>query len=91
VGTKAEQAGIIWHAATMLYATVLSSVVLGKAYGAGYYAMNGRAYQPDLFMAWPGAEIDVARAESALAIAADSFVTDPIVRQALDKESEYPD
>ena len=58
VGTKVEQAGIIRHGAKMLYAVANATVpkitvVLRKAYGAGYYVMNGRAYEPDLIVAWP--------------------------------------
>src|SRR3954454_777002 len=48
VGTKVEQAGIIRHGAKMLYAVSRATVpkltvVIRKAYGAGYYVMNGRA------------------------------------------------
>ena len=58
VGTKVEEAGIIRHGAKMLYATANATVpkitvVLRKAYGAGYYVMCGRAYEPDLIVAWP--------------------------------------
>src|SRR3712207_9166306 len=61
VGTKVEQAGIIRHGAKMLHAVANATVpkvtvVLRKAYGAGYYVMNGRAYEPDLIVAWPSAE-----------------------------------
>ena len=35
------------------------TVVLRKAYGAGYFVMCGRAYEPDLIVAWPTAEISV--------------------------------
>ena len=44
------------------------TVVIRKAYGAGYYVMNGRAYEPDLIVAWPGAEISVMGAEGAVNI-----------------------
>jgi acetyl-CoA carboxylase carboxyltransferase component len=75
VGTKVEQAGIIRHGAKFLYAVSSATVpkftvVLRKAYGAGYYVMNGRAYEPDLFVAWPGAEISVMGAEGLVSIAA---------------------
>ena len=43
--------------------------MLRKAYGAGYYVMNGRAYEPDLIVAWPSAEISVMGAEGAAEIA----------------------
>src|SRR3954452_25354220 len=64
VGTKVEQAGIIRHGAKMLYAVSRATVpkvtvVVRKAYGAGYYVMCGKAYEPDLIVAWPTAEISV--------------------------------
>ena len=44
------------------------TVVLRKAYGAGYYVMNGKAYEPDLIVAWPSAEISIMGAEGAVEI-----------------------
>ncbi len=73
VGTKVEAAGIIRHGAKMLYAVANATVpkitvVIRKAYGAGYYVMNGRAYEPDLIVAWPSAEISVMGPEGAVEI-----------------------
>jgi acetyl-CoA carboxylase carboxyltransferase component len=73
VGTKVEAAGIIRHGAKMLYAVANATVpkitvVLRKAYGAGYYVMCGKAYEPDLIVAWPTAEISVMGAEGAVEI-----------------------
>ena len=73
VGTKVEEAGIIRHGAKMLYATANATVpkitvITRKAYGAGYYVMCGRAYEPDLIVAWPSAEISVMGAEGAVEI-----------------------
>src|ERR687883_579260 len=73
VGTKVEQAGIIRHGAKMLYAVSRATVpkitvVIRKAYGAGYYVMCGKAYEPDLIVAWPTAEISVMGAEGAVNI-----------------------
>jgi acetyl-CoA carboxylase carboxyltransferase component len=73
VGTKVEQGGIIRHGAKMLYATANATVpkitvIVRKAYGAGYYVMCGRAYEPDLIVAWPSAEISVMGAEGAVEI-----------------------
>jgi len=73
VGTKVEQAGIIRHGAKMLHAVAAATVpkitvVIRKAYGAGYYVMCGRAYEPDLIVAWPSAEISVMGAEGAVEI-----------------------
>ncbi|MEZ5075959.1 MAG: acyl-CoA carboxylase subunit beta [Solirubrobacterales bacterium] len=73
VGSKVEQAGIIRHGAKLLYAISRATVpkvtvVVRKAYGAGYYVMCGRGYEPDLIVAWPGAEISVMGAEGAVEI-----------------------
>ncbi|MBM4378461.1 MAG: acyl-CoA carboxylase subunit beta [Deltaproteobacteria bacterium] len=75
VGTKVEQAGIIRHGAKMMYAVASATVpkftvVVRKGYGAGYYVMNGRAFEPDLIVAWPGAEIGVMGPEGIVSIAA---------------------
>jgi acetyl-CoA carboxylase carboxyltransferase component len=75
VGSKVEHAGIIRHGAKMLHvmsaATVPKvTVVVRKAYGAGYYVMCGRAYEPDLIVGWPTAEISVMGAEGMIGIAA---------------------
>jgi len=75
VGSKVEHAGIIRHGAKMLHvmsaATVPKlTVVVRKAYGAGYYVMCGRAYEPDLIVSWPTAEISVMGAEGIVGIAA---------------------
>lgn len=58
VGSKAEQAGIIKHGSKMIRAVANSnvpqfSILVGGAYGAGYYAMCGRSYDPRLIFAWP--------------------------------------
>ncbi len=75
VGTKSEQAGLIRHGARMLQAVSSATVpkftvVIRKGFGAGYYVMNGRAYEPDLLVAWPNAEIGIMGAEGLVAIAA---------------------
>ncbi|MGH9389436.1 MAG: acyl-CoA carboxylase subunit beta, partial [Vicinamibacteria bacterium] len=64
VGSKVEKEGIIRHGAKMLYAVSNATVpkitiVVRKAYGAGYFVMCGRAYEPDYIAAWPTAEISV--------------------------------
>ncbi|MDQ5831551.1 MAG: acyl-CoA carboxylase subunit beta [Actinomycetota bacterium] len=73
VGTKVERAGIIRHGAKMLYAVSRATVpkitvIVRKAYGAGYYVMCGKAYEPDLIVAWPSAEISVMGPEGAVNI-----------------------
>jgi acetyl-CoA carboxylase carboxyltransferase component len=57
----------------MLYATSEATVpkvtvIMRKAYGAGYYVMNGKGYQPDTIVAWPFAEISVMGPEGAVNI-----------------------
>jgi acetyl-CoA carboxylase carboxyltransferase component len=79
VGSKVEQAGIIRHGAKMLYAVSRATVpkvtvIVRKAYGAGYYVMCGKAYEPDLIVAWPGAEISVMGAEGAVEIIGRSAI-----------------
>jgi acetyl-CoA carboxylase carboxyltransferase component len=79
VGTKVEQQGIIRHGAKLLYAVASATVpkftvVVRKGYGAGYYVMNGRAYEPDLLVAWPGAEIGIMGPEGLVAIGARKLI-----------------
>ena len=64
VGSKSEHGGIIKDGAKMVNAMANSvvpkfSVVLGNSYGAGNYAMCGKAYDPRLIVGWPTAEIAV--------------------------------
>ncbi len=64
VGKRAEQGGIIKRGAKMVNAVANSTVpkftvVVGNSYGAGNYAMCGRAYDPRLMLAWPTAKIAV--------------------------------
>jgi len=64
VGSKAEQGGIIKDGAKMVNAVANSTVpkftvIMGNSYGAGNYAMCGKAYDPRLILAWPTAQIAV--------------------------------
>ena len=64
VGSAVEKQGIIRHGAKMLFAVSEAtvpkiSVVLRKSYGAGYFVMNGLAYEADYLAIWPTAEIAV--------------------------------
>jgi acetyl-CoA carboxylase carboxyltransferase component len=73
VGSQVEKEGIIRHGAKMLYATSEATVpkvtvVMRKAYGAGYYVMCGKGYEPDTIVAWPFAEISVMGPEGAVNI-----------------------
>ncbi|MGB1444754.1 MAG: acyl-CoA carboxylase subunit beta [Flavobacteriaceae bacterium] len=64
VGSQAEHAGIIKDGAKMVNAMANSvvpkfTVILGNSYGAGNYAMCGKAFDPRLIVAWPSAEMAV--------------------------------
>lgn len=64
VGTAYEQGGIIKHGAKMINAVSNSTVpaitiMMGASYGAGNYAMCGRAYGPRFLFSWPGHRIAV--------------------------------
>jgi 3-methylcrotonyl-CoA carboxylase beta subunit len=64
VGSRAEHGGIIKDGAKMVNAVANSvvpkfTVVVGNSYGAGNYAMCGKAYDPRLIFAWPTAQIAV--------------------------------
>ena len=64
VGSKSEHGGIIKDGAKMVNAVSNSvvpkfTIVVGNSYGAGNYAMCGKAYDPRLIVAWPSAELAV--------------------------------
>ena len=70
VGSKSEQSGIIKDGAKMVNAVSNSvvpkfTIVTGNSYGAGNYAMCGKAYDPRLIVAWPSAELAVMSGNSA--------------------------
>ncbi|MDG1915945.1 MAG: acyl-CoA carboxylase subunit beta [Crocinitomix sp.] len=70
VGSKSEHAGIIKDGAKMVSAMSNSvvpkfTVILGNSYGAGNYAMCGKAYDPRLIVSWPTAELAVMSGASA--------------------------
>lgn len=70
VGTRSEHGGIIKDGAKMVNAVANSTVpkftiIIGNSYGAGNYAMCGKAYDPRLIAAWPTAKIAVMGGEQA--------------------------
>lgn len=70
VGSRSEHGGIIKDGAKMVNAVANSvvpkfTVVVGNSYGAGNYAMCGKAYDPRLIVGWPSAEIAVMGGEQA--------------------------
>jgi 3-methylcrotonyl-CoA carboxylase beta subunit len=70
VGSRSEQEGIIKSGAKMVNAMANSvvpkfSIVMGNSYGAGNYAMCGKAFDPRLIVAWPTARLAVMGGEQA--------------------------
>ncbi len=70
VGSKSEQGGIIKDGAKMVNAVSNSvvpkfTIIIGNSYGAGNYAMCGKAYDPRLIVAWPSAALAVMSGNSA--------------------------
>ncbi|MBP9186221.1 MAG: acyl-CoA carboxylase subunit beta [Bacteroidia bacterium] len=70
VGSRSEQGGIIKDGAKMVNAQANSvvpkfTIITGNSYGAGNYAMCGKAYDPRLIVAWPNAKIAVMGGEQA--------------------------
>jgi 3-methylcrotonyl-CoA carboxylase beta subunit len=70
VGSKAEHGGIIKDGAKMVNAMANSvvpkfTIILGNSYGAGNYAMCGKAYDPRLIYSWPTAQMAVMSGSSA--------------------------
>lgn len=89
VGTRAEQGGIIKDGAKLVNAVSNSrvpkiTVVMGNSYGAGNYALCGRAYDPRFMIAWPTAKIAVMGGDQA----ANTILT---VEKAKAKEALTPE
>ena len=75
VGSKYEAAGIAKHGAKMVMAVANANVpkftvIVGGSFGAGNYAMCGRAYNPRFLWAWPNARISVMGGEQAAEVLA---------------------
>jgi geranyl-CoA carboxylase beta subunit len=70
VGCEAEQSGIIKHGSKLIQAVTLTAcptitIQIGASFGAGNYAMCGRAYGPRFLLAWPNARTGVMGAQAA--------------------------
>jgi acetyl-CoA carboxylase carboxyltransferase component len=90
VGTRSEHGGIIKDGAKMVNAVSNStvpkfSIVIGNSYGAGNYAMCGKAYDPRLIVAWPTAKIAVMGGEQAAKVLTQIQVA------SLKKQGHAPD
>jgi len=90
IGKRSEHGGIIKDGAKMVNAVANSTVpkitiVIGNSYGAGNYAMCGRAFDPRFIYAWPTASIAVMGSEQA------AGVLSALQLSALEKQGEKPD
>jgi acetyl-CoA carboxylase carboxyltransferase component len=97
-GADQEHAGVIRHGAKLLYAfseaTVPKiNVILRKAYGGGYIAMNSRHLRADFVFAWPGAEIAVMGPEGAANIIFRKEIMEAADKEQMRKQKikEYKD
>ncbi|MFN8208204.1 MAG: carboxyl transferase domain-containing protein [Bacteroidales bacterium] len=73
VGKDYEHAGIAKDGAKLVHAVATANVpkftiIMGRSFGAGNYAMSGRAFNPNLLFMWPGAEIGVMGGEQAATV-----------------------
>ncbi len=87
VGSRSEHAGIIKDGAKMVNAVANSVVpkitfVVGNSYGAGNYAMCGKAYDPRFIFGWPTARIAVMGGDQA----AKNIITDPGSRNEIERK-----
>ncbi len=90
VGSKSEHGGIIKDGAKMVNAVSNSvvpkfTIIIGNSYGAGNYAMCGKAYDPRLIVAWPSAELAVMGGTQAAKVLAQ------IETAAMEKKGEKVD
>ncbi|MDT0675949.1 acyl-CoA carboxylase subunit beta [Autumnicola musiva] len=90
VGSKSEHGGIIKDGAKMVNAVSNSvvpkfTIIIGNSYGAGNYAMCGKAYDPRLIFAWPSAELAVMGGTQAAKVLAQ------IETAAMEKKGEKVD
>ena len=100
-GVEQEHMGVIRHGAKVLYAyseaTVPKvTVILRKAYGGGYIAMNSRHLKADFMFAWPTAEIAVMGASGAVGVLHAKEVAaienpEERAKFVAEKEQEYND
>jgi 3-methylcrotonyl-CoA carboxylase beta subunit len=97
VGSKYEAAGIAKHGAKMVMAVANAqvpkfTVIVGGSFGAGNYAMCGRAYDPRFLWSWPNARISVMGGEQAANVLAD-IQREKVHKQggnwALDEEEQF--
>ena len=93
VGKKSEREGIAKHGAKMVMAVACANVpkitlLIGGSYGAGNYAMCGRAFAPDFLFSWPNARVGVMGGEQAATVLTQIKQAQmKRLKQAMSKES----
>jgi 3-methylcrotonyl-CoA carboxylase beta subunit len=93
VGSKAEQTGIAKNGAKMVMAVACANipkitVIIGNSFGAGNYAMCGRAYDPNFLWTWPNARIAVMGGEQAGNVLAE-VGKDETIKEKMLAQYEY--
>ena len=88
VGKEAESSGIIKAGAKLVQAISTSTVpkitiITGNSFGAGHYALCGKAYDPDLIVAWPQAKYAVMGAEQAAETLLKVGKKDPSIKEEI--------
>lgn len=88
VGRDSEREGIIESGAKLVQAISTSKVskittILGNSFGAGHYALCGKAYNPDLIVAWPQAKYAVMGAEQAAQTLLKVGKKDPNIKEGI--------
>lgn len=94
VGRAAEQAGIIQNGALVLSTLANlgvphSCIVVRKAYTAGLYAMGGPGFDPDRFIAFPGAHITIYGPKAIRLLAKESFMSEEEQSRIVDQVQEF--
>ncbi len=92
VGKQYEAGGIARHGAKMVHAVACAdvpkfTVIIGGSFGAGNYAMCGRAYEPRLMFMWPNARISVMGGEQAAGVLA-TVKQDQLARDGIEMSAE---
>ncbi len=92
VGKQYEAGGIARHGAKMVHAVACAdvpkfTVIIGGSFGAGNYAMCGRAYDPRFMFMWPNARISVMGGEQAAGVLA-TVKQDQLAREGRDMSDE---
>jgi geranyl-CoA carboxylase beta subunit len=92
VGTDAEQGGAVKHGAKMIQAVANATVpqltlIIGGGYGAGYYGMCGRGFDPRFLFAWPNAKVSVMGGEQ-IATVMQIITRAKMARQGVEPDEE---